>query len=126
MAEAVVRFDGQVLFGPGTHRVAVGSRQREQVQHNFGGLDGTLSVDLGERQRTITQTGTLIAQSVSHLEAIKAAIETYIDGMVYALVDQDGQTYEQVRMDRFAAPQVVVLANQVRCNYEIHYTQLRP
>lgn len=126
MAEAVVQFDGQSLFGPGKHKVATGSRQREQAEHSFGGLDGTLSVDLGERKREIVQTGTLNAKSVNHLEAMKAAIEKYINGMAYTLVDQDGQTFEQVRMDRFETPQTVVPANQVRCDYEILYTQLRP
>lgn len=125
MADSVVRFDGQALFGLGKHVVKVSSRKREQVERGFGGLDGMVSIDLGERGRSIQQVGTLISQSVAELGVVKDRIEAYIDGMAYVLIDQDGRSLGQVRMDTFEAKDVVVLASQVRCGYDIQYTQLR-
>ncbi|MCH9021524.1 MAG: hypothetical protein IID32_02025 [Planctomycetes bacterium] len=124
MTGRVILFDGKALFGDGADVVEAQSWRRETVELGFGGLDGVLSVDLGLRGRLLKQVGGLSAGSVGGLEAVIRGISDYIDGLSYVLRDQDGISYGNVRMDRFVLLGPIVSVNQVRCDYEIIYTQL--
>lgn len=124
MTGKAILFDGKALFGDGTDVVVLQSWRRETLERGYGGLDGVLSVDLGLRGRVLKQRGGLVAGSVGGLDAVIRDISAYIDGQSYVLRDQNGISYANVRMDRFALLEPIVAVNQVRCEYEIIYTQL--
>ena len=124
MTGRAILFDGKALFGDGSDVIVPQYWRRETLDRSFGGLDGVLSVDLGLRGRVLKQRGSLVAGSVGGLEAVIRDISAYIDGQSYALRDQNGISYANVRIDRFALLEPIVAANQVRCEYEIIYTQL--
>ena len=124
MKGRTILFDWKALFGDGTDVIVPQSWRRETLERSFGGLDGVLSVDLGLRERALKQRGSLVAGSVGGLEARIGNISVYIDGQSYVLTDQNGFSYANVRMDRFALLEPIVTANQARCEYEIIYNQL--
>ena len=124
MTGKAILFDGKALFGDGADVIEPQSWRRETLDRSFGGLDGVLSVDLGQRGRVLKQRGSLVAGSVGGLDSVIRDISDYIDGQSYVLSDQNGISYANVRMDRFALLEPIAAANQVRCEYEIIYTQL--
>ncbi|MBN1765250.1 MAG: hypothetical protein JW860_08340 [Sedimentisphaerales bacterium] len=121
----IITFDGKRLFEGEGHVLEIGTWQRKLVERGFAGLDGVMSIDLGRRSRTIKQRGTLSASSRAALRIRKKHIEEYIDGFIYELKDQEGESYDGVRMDRFETGLSEVSGSRVQCSYEIMYTQLR-
>ena len=124
MVNSTITFDGEALFGSGDHLVEPGSWQRSTLERGFGGLSGVVSVDLGRRQRKLKQRGTLSAASVPALLAMTERISAFIDGQAYEMVDQNGSSHGEVRMDSFTLVGSISLANQASCKYEIVYSQL--
>ena len=124
MNDRTVTIDGKRIFGDGQHCVRAMSWRRESVERGFAGADGVVSVDLGLRDRKLKQQGYLAADSTKALARVIESVSSYIDGHAYQLVDQDGTTYANVRMDSFKSLGTVQKASQVRCEYEIVYTQL--
>ena len=124
MSNQAVTFDGQRIFGDGQQAVRAESWRRAQAERGFAGLDGVVSIDLGRRQRVLRRRGYLSAGSVAALQQRIEAINAYVDGQVHELVDQEGRSYAKVRMDSFAPTEAVTKQSQVRCRYEVVYTQL--
>ena len=124
MGRSTVTLDGNAVFGNGDHMVTQSSWHRESVQRSFAGLNGVLSIDLGRRERTLEQRGTLSADSIKSLRALRDNIATYVDGQSHDLVDQEGCSYSNVRMDSFALLGRISVANRVSCEYKVIYTQL--
>ena len=125
MNSGTILFNGERLFGGGQHLVLAMSWRRESVERGFAGLDGVLSIDLGMRGRTLKQRGRLSAGSVVAMAELTDDISSYIDGQAYTLVDQNGISYGNVRMDSFKLSGPIAVGNQASCEYEIVYTQLR-
>lgn len=124
MGRSTVTLDGNAVFGNGDHTVKPSSWRRESVQRGFAGLNGVLSIDLGQRDRTLEQCGTLSADSLRSLRALRENIATYNDGQTHDLVDQEGCSYSNVLMDSFVLLGRMSVANRVSCEYKIIYTQL--
>ena len=124
MGRSTVKLDGNAVFGNGDHTIKPTSWGRESVQRGFAGLNGVLSIDMGQRERTLEQRGTLSADSLLSLRALQEDITTYIDGQSHELVDQEGLSYSNVLMDSFVLLGQLSLANRVSCEYKIIYTQL--
>jgi len=119
-----VTFDGNTLFDEQGLQIEVGSHNRACLERAICGLDGVLSIDLGERTREIRQRGALRAPSRAALQARTDFIVAFIDGGTHTLRTADGQEHRNVRMDSFrqfnehaGGPGIVV-------EYEILYTQL--
>jgi len=119
-----ITLDGNALFDEQELRIEVGSPSRACIERAVCGLDGVLSIDLGERTRPIRQTGVLHTSSRAAMRARIASVSAFIDGDTHTLRTSDGQEYPNVRMDslkqfneRMGGPGVVV-------EYEILYTQL--
>ena len=124
MSNRTATFDSHALFGVGEHAIQPLSWRRETLDRGFAGLNGVMSLDLGRRERKLKQRGQLSANSVAALLNRMESITAYIDGQSYKLVDQNGCSYADVRMDSFTLLGPINTANQARCEYEIVYTQL--
>ena len=124
MNNNIIIFDDQKLFGNGPYTIVALSWQRKTIEKGFAGLDGVLSIDLGMRGRKLKQKGRLVANSATALVKQINTITSYINGKTYTLLDQNGTSYANVRMDNFNPLEPVGKASQTRCEYEIIYTQL--
>ena len=124
MNTVIIRFNNDDLFGIGRHAVEPMTWRRESVDSGFAGLNGVVSIDLGRRERKIKQRGCLRAVSVESMLQQIENISAYINGQAYTLVDQDGVSYANVRMDSFVLLEPISASNQASCEYEIMYTQL--
>ena len=124
MSSRIVTFNNERIFGNGEHTVQPLSWRREMVERGFAGLDGVVSTDLGLRERKLKQCGYISAESVAAVTNLLENISAYIDGLSYDLVDQNGVSYSDIRMDSFTLSGPIGKGSQARCDYEIIYTQL--
>ena len=116
--------DGQDLFEGHTIEVEAGSLSRDSVEKAVPGLDGVLSVDLGERGRMIKQRGVLRTTSRSQMDKKIGAISAHIDGKTHVLVNGNGQRFENLRMDVFEVTAEKTSGGGIVADYQIVYTQL--
>jgi hypothetical protein len=80
-----VNIDGQVVFDRQQLKIEVGSFTRDSIERAVPGLDGVLTVDLGQRSRKIKQTGVLRAKSRTQMNERINTISTLIDGDTHTL-----------------------------------------
>ncbi len=116
--------DEQILFDEQQLKIEVGSISRDSVERTVPGLDGMLSIDLGERDRKIKQKGTLRAMSRTQMSERMSAISACMDGDTHTLVTDDGQEFDNLRMDVFKVTNERTSGGGVAVDYEIVYTQL--
>ncbi len=119
-----VTLDGTALFDDQGLQLEVGSLNRACIERSICGLDGTLSIDLGERARQIRQAGTLRAPSRTAMQARIGSIAAFIDGNTHTLRIANGQEYRNLRMDSFTQLDERAGGPGVVVEYEIGYTQL--
>ena len=120
-----ITLDSQNLFSNEELKVRQESIERDLSERSVAGLDGILSVDLGQRGKAITQTGVLRAASRNELDNKIDTISAYMDGDTHSLKTNQGQTFSNLRMDVFKTTKHRTSGNSVCCNYEIIYKQLR-
>ena len=111
-------FDEQKLV------VEIGSPTRNYAEKSVPGLDGVLSLDLGSRTRKIKQKGVLRAVSRRQLNLRIAAISAFINGKTHELVTNEGERFNDLRMDSFETGAIQLGGAGVGVGYEILYTQL--
>ena len=116
--------DGQALFDTQPLEIEAGSFSRDSIERSVPGLNGVLSIDLGQRSRKITQRGTLRAGSRAQLDEKAAEISANMDGGSHTLATADGRTYSHLRMDSFKTSEQRADGAGVSVTYEIVYTQL--
>jgi hypothetical protein len=116
--------DGQNLFDEQDLKIEQGSVSRDSIEQTVPGLDGILSIDMGERSRKIKQRGVIRAKSRSQMNDRVSAILSYIDGDTHTLVIRNGEEFENVRMDTFKVTEEKTSGSGLCCDYEIVYTQL--
>lgn len=116
--------DEQILFDEQQLKIEVGSISRDSLERTVPGLDGMLSIDLGERDRKIKQKGTLRAMSRTQMSERMSAISACMDGDTHTLVTDDGQEFDNLRMDVFKVTNERTSGGGVAVDYEIVYTQL--
>lgn len=104
-------------------KIKTGSWNREAVEKSAAGLDGVVSVDLGERKRKITVSGLVEAQSKATLIAKTALLEAMLDGCMHML--EADAVYENLRVDSFAVVKEEVSGRGVGCEFEMVLSQLR-
>jgi hypothetical protein len=119
-----VIIDGQVVFDGEHLKIEPGSFKRDSVQRSVSGLDGILSIDMGERGRTVKQQGVLRARSATQLTAQVNAISALMDGKTHTLTTRSGQQFDNLRMDAFKVKPYRTSGSGVEADYEISYTQL--
>jgi hypothetical protein len=118
-----VTLDGQRLFDEQPLEIRTGSISRASMERTVPGLDGVLSIDLGKRNRQITQSGTLRAKSRLQMDARISTISAHMDGDTHTLV-ADNHEFENLRMDSFKILSEHKDGAGIRIDYEIVYTQL--
>lgn len=117
--------DGQNVFDEHQFEIELGSVSRDSIEKVVSGLNGVLSVDLGERGRKIKQRGVLRAKSQSQMDERINAISAYMDGGTHTLVTSRGENYETLRIDVFKVNKERTDGSGVAIDYEIIYTQLK-
>ena len=116
--------DDKALFDEQDLKIQIGTWQRASVERSIPGLDGTVSIDLGCRTRTIQQRGILRATSQARMHSHLNAIETLLDGDTHTLITADGRTYANLRLDVFKPLDRDTSGVGSVVEYEIVYTQL--
>jgi hypothetical protein len=119
-----VSIDGQVVFDRQQLKIEVGSFTRDSIERAVPGLDGVLSIDLGQRSRKIKQTGVLRAKSRTQMNERINAISALMDGSTHTLVTGSGDTFDNLRMDSLNTSNERTDGAGIAVDYEIVYTQL--
>ena len=119
-----VTLDAQMLFDEQVLEISSGSFSRDSIERAISGLDGVLSIDLGQRGRKVKQTGTLRAKSRMQLDERISRIAAFMDGNTHTLVTGSGRVFANLRMDSFKADTEHADGTCIITDYEIIYTQL--
>jgi hypothetical protein len=119
-----VALDGQNLFDGQEIQIEPSSVSRDSVERAVPGLDGVLSIDLGARSRKIRQRGVLRAGSRSQLNDRISVISAHMDGDTHRLVTQNGDEFDNLRIDAFEVKNERASGSGVAVDYEIVYTQM--
>lgn len=119
-----VTLDGQALFDAQPLEIEAGSFSRDSIERAIPGLNGVLSIDLGQRGRKIRQRGTLRAQSRALMDQRIGEISAYMDGGTHTLVAANGRQFANLRMDSFKVDNERADGAGVSVRYEIVYKQL--
>lgn len=119
-----VTLDGHALFGAQPLQIEAGSYSRDSIERSVSGLNGVLSIDLGQRSRKIAQNGALRATSRTQLDEKIGEISAYMDGGSHTLVTDNGRTFSNLRMDSFKVSDERADGAGISAAYEIVYTQL--
>ena len=116
--------DGHDIFAGVDFKIEVGALRRDRIEKSVCGLDGVVSIDLGNRGRVIKQKGILNAVSHKDMQRKIDAINVFIDGCSHSLVTDRGEVFDNLRMDSFKVCGERVSGCEVCCDYEIVYNQL--
>jgi len=119
-----VTLDSQMLFDEQALEINAGSFSRDSIERTVPGLDGVLSIDLGQRGRKLKQAGTLRAKSRAQLDERISKIAAFMDGDTHTLITRSGQEINNLRMDSFKAGTEHADGTGIVTDYEIIYTQL--
>lgn len=87
--------DGSPVFGP-VSIVKQIPRENAQQMNAFFGVTGEMSLFGGGRGRTFEITGMFVGSSVLAVNAAEAALLSYADGEAHTLVDNRGNSWENV------------------------------
>jgi hypothetical protein len=116
--------DSNILFDEQSLEIGVKSFSRDYFERIVPGLDGIVSIDLGQRGRKIKQTGTLRAKSRFQLEQRISKIAAFMDGDTHTLTTSSGREFTNLRMDSFKTETEHADGTSIVIDYEIIYTQL--
>jgi len=119
-------FGDQSLFDSGAHVFRVGGLSLRHVLTETPGGRGVQLTSQGRSGRAIEQTGTLIADDVETLDAMRAAIEALIDGQTHELIDDTGRRWPQTVMLSFEPGAAGRLGTRWQAAYRIQYLQVTP
>jgi len=119
-----VTLDGQNLFDEQQLEIEQDSLNRDSIERAVSGLDGVLIVDMGGRARKIRQKGTLRARSRMQMKERINVISANMDGNTHTLVSNEGEKFDNLRMDSFKVSKVQASGGGMVVDYEIVYTQL--
>lgn len=116
--------DEQMLFDEQALEIIVDSFSRDSIERTVPGLNGVLSIDLGQRGRKIRQTGTLRAKSRTQLDERISKIAAFMDGDTHKLITGSGREFTNLRMDSFKTAAEHADGTGIMVDYKIAYTQL--
>ncbi len=119
-------YHGIDLFRSGPHRFTFDGVALRHAVHEPPGSPGVRISAQGVGARAIQQIGTLTADSLDQLHAIKLGIESLIDGVGHELIDDRGRLHRDVLMLRFTPAPERRLGPRWACDYRIEYLQVNP
>jgi len=120
----MVTLDGKALFDSQDIEIRALSFRRAFFERTIAGVDGVLSIDLGNRGRKVRQSGVLRSASRSQMEQRLKAISAFMDGAAHVLVTSSGEQLDNLRMDSFEVSEARASGGGVVVDYEIVYRQL--
>lgn len=107
-------YGGNAIFGYAVKMRTVTNPTAQQLNAFFG-LDGVQSLFGGMRGRYTEVDGVLRGGSLAELNAAIGQFESYFDGISRVLVDNFGNAWPQVLMDRFEpGPKIIRHADDSR------------
>lgn len=116
-------FAGQRLFDSGPHHFEIGGRSlRHVLQEQAGG--GIVLTGQGRSGRAIRQSGELLGDSLEELEEQAKAIEGFLDGRAYELVDDGGRVWSSVVMLAVERGAVRQVGSRWSMAYRVQYLQV--
>jgi hypothetical protein len=116
--------DEQILFDEQALEIIADSFCRDSIEKTVPGLDGVLTIDIGQRGRKIKQTGTLRAKSRAQLDERITKISAFMDGNTHTLITSSGREFANLRMDAFKTGPEDTNGTGITVDYEIIYKQL--
>lgn len=119
-------YRGKDLFGSGPHRFTIGGIAARTAVHTMPGVDGVRRTPGGRSPRSIEQRGTLIADDLASLDALRAAIEAELNGRTGELIDEFNRSHADVVMLTFESKQVRRVGPRYALDYTIEYEQVQP
>ncbi|MEX0654523.1 MAG: hypothetical protein WD534_04835 [Phycisphaeraceae bacterium] len=119
-------YDGQALFASGPTHCEVGGAALAFAEHQPLHGQGSGLFSQGRQGRAITQTGTLIADTVDALQQQINAIEAYVDGTARELVDERDRPWPNMVMLAFEPSVMRRLGVRWQVSYRVQYRQVRP
>jgi hypothetical protein len=93
-------YRGVNIFGSGLTMVTVRNPSAKQ-QNDFFGLDGTEEIHGGTRGNVTEVEGVLFSNTFPGLGLVENTFRTYDDGQTGDLVDTFGNTWTDVKLERF-------------------------
>lgn len=120
----MITLDDQNLFDAQHPEIEADSIRRDSLEKTVPGLDGVLSIDLGNRGRKIKQTGAIRAKSKRQMDEKIRAISAFMDGGTHTLKLDNGDLLENLRLDSFKTEKSRPDGAAITAEYEIVYTQL--
>jgi hypothetical protein len=106
-------------------KIKLESFRRDSEQRSASGVDGVLSVDLGMRDRKLVCKGALRAQSKAALKEKTDALSLLMDGKTHTLTTNDGQRFDDLRVDAIEIKKQFHNGAGVNCEFEIKFSQLK-
>ena len=122
----MITFDDDNLFESGPARLQIGGQTLRHASEPAVDGRGVQIASQGTRARSITQHGTLTADTPSSLRDQRETIEAKLDGLGHTLIDATGQPWSNVVMLRFEPGQHHRLGPRWQLTYRIEYLQLLP
>jgi hypothetical protein len=116
--------DEQILFDEQALEIIADSFCRDSIEKAVPGLDGVLTIDIGQRGRKIKQTGTLRAKSRAQLDERIIKISAFMDGNTHTLITSSGREFANLRIDAFKTGPERTDGSGISVHYEIIYKQL--
>jgi hypothetical protein len=94
-------FNGVNIFGRSV-RMRTQTRPRAVQENAFNGVNGVEMIDMGRRGRVTVVEGVLVGSLWGDLVSAVQLFRSYDDGRSYLLIDQDGLSWPNVRLQEFA------------------------
>lgn len=92
--------DGEAVFGDAV-TMATAENPRAQQQNAYPGLSGIESLDQGLRGRFTVVSGRLSGATPTDLAAAEETLRAFNDGAAHTLVDTNGLTWLDVKLESF-------------------------
>lgn len=120
------QFNNQPLFDSGPSRFHVGGLTLRRAEEAVPHVDGVHLVGQCREGRSITQTGTLLADDVNAVAVQLDAIDDAVDGLAHTLIDDTDRVWLDTVMLRFEPGPIRPAGPRVRVDYTIDYLQVKP
>lgn len=121
----MITFDGQALFTDGPARVTPGPLASRDAVADAPGAIGASLVSQGVSPRSLTQHGTLLADTAADLQAVIDAIQQRV-GTSATLIDQHSKAWPECVMRSVSTQPIQRLGPRYAAAYDITYLQTHP
>lgn len=122
----MITYNGIDLFSSGPSLIEPGPTQSRDAVADAPGAIGASVIGQGRGPRSITQRGTLVADSEPGLRALIDAIDAQVGTDAATLSDPHGNDYAGCVMRAFEHASIKRLGPRYACHYTLAYLQTTP